>query len=308
MRIFNCVSILIVVAINVMMLSGPVAEAAPPTVIDEAPARLQGVEPRLWSATFSPDGKSLAVTAGWENPEEPGELVIWDLASRSQKLIRRQEKPIRNAVFSPDGTLVAICDFAGSTKLLDSATGKINAVLPPHSKLVNSVAFTADGKTLIAGSIDGSITVWDVAAEKEQHTFSLPDEMVVSVAVSSDGRYLGAVTWQGKAHLWDLRTCQKTHELTANKELPNKPGIAEAIAFSPDGKSFVTGCWDTSLQTWDTVSGKTVRELAGHKSSVQNAVYSPSGTVLATSDAQGTVRGRKRCQAGKGVRNEWHVV
>src|SRR5689334_428967 len=35
-------------------------------VIDNAPARLRGIRPQLMTTTFSPDGKLLVTTAGWQ--------------------------------------------------------------------------------------------------------------------------------------------------------------------------------------------------------------------------------------------------
>ena len=267
----------------------PRGMAAEPILIDETPARLMGVESRFWSTAFSPDGKSLLVTAGNENPDEPGELTIWDVPKWTPKLIRRQEKTIRTAAYSPDGTRVATGDFAGIVRMIDPHTGQILSTLPPHSKLVNSVTFSADGKILFVGSFDGQVTLWDVGQEKEQHTFSVGDDAVVSLAAASDDRHLAAVTWHGKVHLWDYPSRQKRYELRVTKGLPNGPAIAEAIAFAPDGKTFVTGCWDTALSIRQTRNGKVLRELLGQEAAIHNAAYSPSGKFLVTSDMQGIV-------------------
>ncbi len=254
-------------------------------IIDEAPPELRGATPRLWAAVLSPDANTLATTAGWDDPKEPGELVLWDVATRREKLIRRQEATIRTVAFSGDGKLLAIGDFAGRTSLLDPATGKIVATLPRHAKTVNSVVFTPDDKMLAIGSFDGTISLWDIAAGKEQLAFSLPDEMVVKIAISSDAHRLAAVTWQGKAYLWDLPKREKLHSLQASQG----PAIAEAVAFAPDGKSIVTGSWDKTVRLWNTATGEPIRDLIGHTSAVQNAAFSPDGKTLATSDARGKV-------------------
>jgi WD40 repeat protein len=258
-------------------------------VIDQAPPDLKDVTSRLWTVVFSPNGKTLAVTAGWDNPREPGELVLWDVATRQTKLIWRQEAPIRTAAFSGDGKLLAIGDFAGATRLLDPSTGKIILTLPKHAKLVNSVAFTPDDKTLVTSSFDETIKLWNVASGKEQHGFSVPGEGIVKVAISSDSRMLAAVTWPGKAHVWDLTRREELHVLEASQGQPGRPQIAEAVAFAPDGKSLVTGSWDTTLRLWDTASGKLLRDLVGHNAPVQSAAISPDGKTLASGDAEGTV-------------------
>jgi len=200
-----------------------------PIVIDQAPPELRDVTSRLWTVVFSPNGKTLAVTAGWDNPREPGELVLWDVATRQTKLIWRQEATIRTAAFSGDGKLLAIGDFAGATRLLDPSTGKIILTFPKHSKLVNSVAFTPGDKTLVTGSFDQTIKLWDVASGKEQHVLSLPDEDIVKVAISSDSRMLAAVTWPGKAHVWDLTRREELHLLQASQGDPGRTQIAEAV-------------------------------------------------------------------------------
>src|SRR5947199_9470433 len=74
-----------------------------PVVIDRTPTGLRDIVPRLWTAVYSPDGQTLATTAGWDDPREPGELVLWDVATGQTKLIWRQEATIRTAVFSGDG-------------------------------------------------------------------------------------------------------------------------------------------------------------------------------------------------------------
>ena len=260
-----------------------------PMVIDQAPPELKDVTSRLWTAVFSPDGKTLAVTAGWSDPREPGELVLWDVATRQTRLIWRQEATIRTAAFSGNGKLLAIGDFAGATRLLDPSTGKMILTLPSHAKLVNSVAFTPDDKTLVTGSFDETIKLWDVASGKEQHSFSIPGEGVVQVSISRDSRKLAAVTWPGKAHLWDLTRREGLHVLDASKGQPGESQIAEAVAFAPDGKSLVTGSWDTTLRLWDAASGKRLRDLVGHNAPVQSAAISPDGKTLASGDAEGRV-------------------
>jgi hypothetical protein len=79
-----------------------------PIIIDQTPPALRDVVPRLWTAAFSHDGKTLAVTAGWNNPPEPGELVLWDMATRKPTLIWHQESTIRSTAFSGDGKKVEL--------------------------------------------------------------------------------------------------------------------------------------------------------------------------------------------------------
>jgi len=124
----------------------PATAVPAPLVRDTAPPEMRGVEPRLWSAVYSPDGRTIATTAGWDNPHEPGELVLWDVASRRPRVVIRQESTIRTAAFSPDSARIALGDFAGRIVVLDAATAEVVRELPQQLKLVNSLVFSPDGQ------------------------------------------------------------------------------------------------------------------------------------------------------------------
>jgi len=253
-------------------------------LLDRAPRELRHVIPRLWAVAFSPDGNGLAVTGGWNKAHEPGELVIWDIPTRKTKLALRQQSTIRTVAFSSNGKLLAIGDFAGVTKLIDPSSGKTIRTLPKQTKLVNSVVFTPDDTAVVTSSFDGTITFWNVSTGREMTTFSLPDEAIVKIAISSDNRLLAAVTRSGKAHLWDLIQRKEVHSLQASNE-----NVAEAVAFAPDGHSFITGSWDSTLRLWDSATGRLLRDLAGNQSGVLSAEFSPDGKTLASGSGNGSV-------------------
>lgn len=259
-------------------------------VIDEAAPELRAVRPRLWNLAFSPDGKSLAVTSGWDNPKEPGELVVWDIASRSPRLIRRQNRPVPCVAYSDDGRLIAIGDFTGAARILDAATGKTLATLPQHKAIINAVAFLPEGKTLVTACFDGTLTLWDVAGQKERPGLAVPGEQVVGLGVSADGTYIAATTWEGNVHVWNFTSRKLLHKQRAiAQEGASQLGVAQAVAFSPDGSSFVTGSADHSVRLWSTDSGKEIRSFTGHRAAVQNVAMSSDGETLASSDARGFV-------------------
>ncbi len=246
---------------------------------------LRDESPRLWAAVFSADGKTLAVTAGWDNPKEPGELVLWDVASRRQKLVWRQDDTVRCAAFTRDGAKVAFGDFGGRTRVLDAQTGAVTLTLPQQEKLVNAVAFSPKDGRLVTGGFAETIQFWNAESGQLDHTFQLPGEGITSLAFSSDGNRLAATTWPGKVHVWDLERRVELFAVKAN----DHDSIAEAATFSPDSTSLAIGSWDRTLRLIRATDGTTVREFAGHKAPVQNAIFSPKSGVLASSDAVGNI-------------------
>lgn len=260
-------------------------ESRSPTLRDSTSPELRDVASRNWATAFSPDGKSLAVTGGWTNPREPGELVLWDVESETPTFILRQDETIRAAAFSPDGTRLAIVDFAGGIRLLDPKTGAVTLSLPKQKDMVNSVTFTPKGDKLLTGGFDETLKTWNPSTGELLHTVKLPGEGVTMVAVSPNGNRIAATTWPGKVHVWDRRMNER---FVAN--ITNSGEIAETVTFSPDGKSLVTGGWDGALTIWNVRGFGILRNLAPHQSPVMNTIYSPDGQLLISSASDGRLR------------------
>src|SRR5262249_5341166 len=55
-----------------------------------------------------------------------------------------------------------------------------------------------------------------------------------------------------------------------------------AAAFSPDGKTLLTGCADGDLRLWDAAAGAQRRRLSGHCGALAAVAFSPDGRRLAS--------------------------
>ena len=69
-----------------------------------------------------------------------------------------------------------------------------------------------------------------------------------------------------------------------------KGRISGNIAFSPDGKTIVTGGWDSTVRLWSAYAGRHKAALRGHTAPVHSVVYSPDGKIIATASADDTIR------------------
>jgi WD40 repeat protein len=68
------------------------------------------------------------------------------------------------------------------------------------------------------------------------------------------------------------------------------PWQVNSVAYSPDGKVFVTGCEDGVIRIWRTADYRFLDCLVGHTRSVLSVAFDPSGQLLASGSSDNTVR------------------
>ena len=61
-------------------------------------------------------------------------------------------------------------------------------------------------------------------------------------------------------------------------------GWITSVAYSPDGKTLVSGSADKTIKLWDLTNGKELRTLAGHSGTVDSVAFSPDGKTLVSGD------------------------
>jgi WD40 repeat protein len=75
--------------------------------------------------------------------------------------------------------------------------------------------------------------------------------------------------------LWDVQTGELRHTLSGHEF------IVGAVAFSPDGRTLVSGSWDQSIKLWEVSTGK-LRKTIRAANAVFALAISPDGRLLAS--------------------------
>jgi WD40 repeat protein len=238
----------------------------------------------FWCVAYSPDGKALATgggSDGWSFQDQDGELAFWDAKTGKKLHVLRQDWAVRRMAYSPDGRFLVVSDFGGSTRLLDTASGKPLLNFTPHSNRINGLAIAPDGTLVAAGSADCTITLSEITG-KDQGTLLAENSPVLSVALSPDDRWLLAGC-EAKAYLFDLAHRDTPKPIEAYNSGPQR--FVEAVAFSPDGRSFVTA--GLKAQLWENGTATLIRDFATPGRRIRSLLFASDGNAVFAVDDGG---------------------
>jgi WD40 repeat protein len=205
------------------------------------------------AVVFSPDGTLLAAAVG--EPDDPGQVTVWEVATRKPRFVHRELRGTPAVAFSPDGKTLAVGTFTENARLLD-ADGKLIRTLAGHGEAARSVAFSPDGKTLAVGSYDHTVRLWEVATGKLQQTLRGHRDWVYSLAFTPDGKRLASSSADNTAKVWDLAKgeAMQTHR---------HGSITRRVAFTADGVWLVTTSWDGYIRVRHAETGDVRAGLRG---------------------------------------------
>ena len=197
--------------------------------------------------------------------------------------------PVSAVAYSPDSQTFIAGSHPG-TALFDANTGKLIKLFIKSTPFSRSLAFSPNGKTFAVGSADqqlapthvGSIQI--IQVETGNVLITIPQKgNVTSVAFSPDGLSIATINQQ-EITLWDAATGQKIRNFDIHNYVKDQE-YARAVAFSPDGKTLVTGGgentpWHGIVKTWK-VSDATLINTAQLSQPVETVTFNHAGDKIA---------------------------
>jgi WD40 repeat protein len=282
---------------------------------------------RVAAATYSPDGRLIAVASGIG-------VSLYDAASLVEVAVLDTEVPAHDVAFSGDGRLLAAAGAKRASvwrvsdgarlRTFDGDLGEANrstlALSPDGETLamvnrrapgtvelyrvadgtplrtieapfVNGVTFAPDGQA-IAASRSGAVTLWRTADGTLLHDLAGGRGFQAQAVFSPDGQVMASPWEEQTIRLWRVSD-------TAVLQTFQAPQIVSRLAFSPDGQLLVSGHGQSVLEdllaprphhVWRVADGALVRTLEGHVGDVWSVSIAPDGqTLLSAADDQ-TVR------------------
>jgi WD40 repeat protein/serine/threonine protein kinase len=224
---------------------------------------------------FSPDGRFLLAS-----PEEGNSAVEWDMTSGAEVHVFVHKDSVRDATFSPDGSLVVTASLDHQAIVWDARTGEQRRVLD-HPFGVYLARFSPDGKYVVTSS-DSSARLWDVASGRLVARWRGHQDVVRDVAFDRDGRTVATASDDGSAIVWRVAPQQRETWIAAGSS-------QLGASFSPDSTRLATADVSGWAHVWDTSTGHKLLDVHAYDGPLSSIAYSPDGRTLAISTADGTV-------------------
>jgi len=183
-----------------------------------------------------------------------GEIRIWDLSDGTSRLLDPGKHALSTIAISPDGKSAVTGDYEGEMTVWNLATGDAVQILKADL-WVDSLAYSSDGK-LIA-SAGERIRIWQPPQSEPIHVLErhYGDQRGVTVAFQP-GSAVVASTDFDTVLLWDALTGKLVDGFRVAGEQ------VASLAFSADGKKLAVGCYNGTIEIWETIEVQRPRASA----------------------------------------------
>jgi WD40 repeat protein len=285
----------------------------------------------ITAVAFLPDGKMILTTSMDETAR------LWDAASGAELKMLRHPGVGRAAVPSPDGTRVLLAGDDQTARLWDLKAGTPVGSPVFHSGRVVAAAISPDGKLMLTGSEDHTARLCRIATGLEFGKPLHVQGGAFSAEYSRDGKTLAVSDSSGFVYLWDAATGKlrrswrsnpspgisfpialspKGDRLVAGADVPGrvsrqwdlatgkegpvlKSGPLKSVAWSPDGKTIVTGSFSFygkwpevahEARRWNAASGRFLAPALKHGGDVWAVSFTRDGKTILTGSGDKTAR------------------
>jgi hypothetical protein len=200
------------------------------------------------SVAVTPDGRTALFTSGHQA------VTVWDLVAGKKGALRSHISEVELIAVSADGEIAASADVFGSLFLWKVGSNK--PPIPLHRdtrprELVSHIALSPDGRVFAA--FGERVRLWDarrglpLPVSKEFPSFGrrvTPGRPYGVAAFSACSRLLATAAADGDVRVWEVATGHMVARFSGHS------GRVQALMFSGDGKTLVSGGADGTALLW----------------------------------------------------------
>ncbi|MBL6446279.1 caspase family protein [Fulvivirga sp. 29W222] len=214
----------------------------------------------MTSVSLSPDGSKL-ITAGYDWVGS-----LWSMAS-GDTLRTFKVNPDKglgygiNAMFSPDGSMIAFGNDNRTTAVYDTESGKLIKEMRPTAGSCGGCAtfidYSEDGQWLITASNKGDFTLRNSRSGEIIKTFE-KDNSYEAVDLSSNSQ-LALMLTEDSLKVFTVTNGNQKFSIKVDHSMP-----ATDATFSPDSKMIAVVSDDQKINLYDAETGKIAKTLGGY--------------------------------------------
>ncbi|MCO6475016.1 MAG: hypothetical protein J5I94_00275, partial [Phaeodactylibacter sp.] len=252
------------------------------------------------AVAFAPDGQSVLSATGNGEQEivlmlndpsvDPNNLAmlfipladypafVWNPDGTKATSLSGHKRGITSLDIAPDNQYLLTGSDDGQA-LIWNWEGEVVRGLQGHRNDIKAVAFSPDGQLIATAGEDSLAILWDLHGDSIA-VFNHPD-VVLSLCFSSDGSFLLTGSGDSEVRLWDIQ--QKE-----SKKISVNEGAISAVAFSPNGNTFVVGgkggdramfsLWNTNATLINTFIINSENRTGGR--GINSLAFSPDGNYI----------------------------
>jgi WD40 repeat protein len=235
---------------------------------------------------YSPDGQMLLSASRDRN------IRLWDTTTYEEiTTIEDLDNGVRGATFGPDDAVLVSWSQQGFVRLWDTTTYRMLTTVRADAVVA---ALSPDGRTLATSTADHAISLWTISedyrsAQLTQEFYpSGHSEAVNSVAFLPESDKLISCSGarfspqDATVRLWDTNS---------NTQLAILAEYSDGLlcATSPSEELIAVAQRET-IKLIDGESGAELTTLEGHEDRILTLMFSPDGAILASTDADASVR------------------
>lgn len=260
------------------------------------------------SLVFSDDGTKVTAAFSAAGSESLGalrqwKLRVWEKGPALQKTLpktvvikREARKEIGEPMMalSPAGPVLVTATRVMRQghqrfpiRIWDGRTGRLSATLTAHTRWIRALSLSPDGDVLASGDESKTIHLWDVKSGTRLATFKVPTGGIYALAFSPNGNLLASGHADGTIRLWDATKTEERWWDAIGQYMPSlilngHKAKVTRLAFSPDGKTLISGSRDGTLRGWDTLSGSQRFSRSAFMGPIRGLVFAEKGSTLAS--------------------------
>jgi WD40 repeat protein/Tfp pilus assembly protein PilF len=181
--------------------------------------------------------------------------------------------------------LIGLLVFGITVKAQFADVVRSSSVVMTHNEWATQLVSTPNGKEFISAGLDGRVVFRNAANGQTLREVILPAS-ALTLSISNDGKILAAGDSKGNLSLIDVESAKIKSTFVADKQ------IANASAWSEDGKFFAAGGNEGIVRIWSAAGNKPIAEINPAHGNIVSLAFANSQLIVGminTKERKGTI-------------------